>query len=128
MGFVVGLHTAGAYPRRLLEALPWVDWIGLDIKGLPDEYRAVTQVAAAGAKAYESLRIVVEAGVDHEVRITVDPSIHTHRGLLDLVGRLNEAGARRIVLQEMRVVGEAPRPPMPVLLDPPVGVVVRRAA
>src|SRR5665648_131400 len=36
--FAVGLHTGGAYPRRLAELLPLVDWVGLDIKALPDDY------------------------------------------------------------------------------------------
>nr|NLD41558.1 anaerobic ribonucleoside-triphosphate reductase activating protein [Actinomycetales bacterium] len=37
MGFEVALHTAGAYPRRLAEVLPLVDWVGLDIKALPED-------------------------------------------------------------------------------------------
>lgn len=32
LGFLVGLHTSGAYPRRLADALPLTDWVGLDVK------------------------------------------------------------------------------------------------
>lgn len=43
LGFQVGLHTGGAYPRRLAELLEHglVDWIGLDIKALPENYPRV---------------------------------------------------------------------------------------
>ena len=42
LGFKVGLHSAGAYPGLLARVLPHVDWIGLDIKALPDDYATVT--------------------------------------------------------------------------------------
>lgn len=40
MGFAVGLHTAGPYPRRLHDMVErgLVDWVGLDIKALPEHY------------------------------------------------------------------------------------------
>ena len=41
-GFAVGLHTSGAYPGLLARALPHVDWVGLDIKALPEGYETVT--------------------------------------------------------------------------------------
>ena len=108
LGFGVGLHTAGAYPRRLAEVLPWLDWVGLDIKALPAQYSAITGVAASAVKAYESLRLVLESGVDYEVRTTVDPTVHTADDIRTLVRRLREAGVRRIVLQESRPLGARP--------------------
>jgi len=127
LGFAVGLHTAGAYPKRLAELLPLVDWVGLDIKGLPSEYAAVTGVPASAAKAYESLAAVIAAGVDHEVRITLDPEMHTDDGVRTLVERLRQSGVSRIVLQEARLPLRTPRAPLRVLASPPPGVVVRRA-
>jgi anaerobic ribonucleoside-triphosphate reductase activating protein len=38
MGFRVGLHTAGIYPRRLETLLPLTDWVGMDIKAPFAEY------------------------------------------------------------------------------------------
>ena len=29
-GFAVGLHSAGIYPQRLAQLLPWLDWLALD--------------------------------------------------------------------------------------------------
>ena len=73
-GFRVGLHTAGAYPRRLhdLVASGLVDWVGLDIKALPEHYQDVVG-RPGGAKAWESLRVLLEAEVPFEVRTTVVP-------------------------------------------------------
>lgn len=128
LGFAVGLHTAGAHPARLATVLPLTDWVGLDIKGLPEEYPAVTGVRASAAKASEALALVLGAGVDHEVRITVDPGIHTDDGVRRLVERLRRSGVVSIALQEVRPAHGAPAPPLAVLLAPPEGVVVRRAA
>lgn len=45
LGFGIGLHTAGMYPRRLAEVLPWVDWVGMDVKATQQNYDIVTRVA-----------------------------------------------------------------------------------
>jgi pyruvate formate lyase activating enzyme len=107
LGYAVGLHTAGAYPRRLAEVLPLCEWVGLDIKALPGLYAAVTGVRTSGVKAYESLRIVLDSGVDHEVRITVDPSLHSREHVETLVSRLRDAGVRSVALQQARFPGTA---------------------
>ena len=39
LGFAIGLHTSGAYPRRLARVLPKVDWVGIDVKAPPGDYR-----------------------------------------------------------------------------------------
>jgi pyruvate formate lyase activating enzyme len=104
-GFAVGLHTGGAYPSRLADLLGLVDWVGLDIKALPDDYHRITGIGASGAKAFASLDLVVASGVDHEVRITVDPTVHTTDHVEQLVARLRAEGARGIVLQETRPQG-----------------------
>ena len=54
-GFMVGLHTAGVYPRRLEAALGHVDWVGLDIKALPGDYPEAVG-AKPGARSNSSWR------------------------------------------------------------------------
>ena len=63
MGFQVGLHTAGPYPRRLRDMIEagLVDWVGLDIKALPEHYGQVVGRENAAARAWESLEVLVEA-------------------------------------------------------------------
>ncbi|NLV78131.1 MAG: anaerobic ribonucleoside-triphosphate reductase activating protein [Rhodococcus sp.] len=107
-GFGTGLHTAGAYPARLATVLPLLDWVGLDIKALPDDYPRITGVPASADRAFTSLRLVVDSGVDHEIRITVDPTVHTADHVHALVQHVRAAGAGAIVLQEARSTGTRP--------------------
>ena len=105
MGFKIGLHTAGSYPKRLAALLPLIDWVGLDVKAPFERYDAVSGVPGSGAKAKASLRLIVESGVDHECRTTVHPGLITERQLVALSKALFSMGARRHVLQAFRAAG-----------------------
>jgi len=108
LGFGVGLHTGGAWPARLEHVLPLVDWVGLDIKDLPDQYARVTGAAPSGEAAYRSLATLQRSGVPHEVRTTVDPTVHSRHDVLELCGQLSAMGVRGHVLQEAHDVGADP--------------------
>ncbi|MBK1693073.1 anaerobic ribonucleoside-triphosphate reductase activating protein [Ectothiorhodospira mobilis] len=99
MGFKVGLHSAGPYPDRLAALLPRIDWIGLDVKALPEEYPALTGVPGSGKAAWESARRVIAHGLPHEMRITEDPRHLTPDGVAAIEARLQALGARRVVRQ-----------------------------
>jgi len=105
LGFGVGMHSAGAYPARLREALGFVDWLGLDIKAMPEGYQDVTGKGAAGPKAWQSLEIALEWGGDLEVRLTVDPTTHTRESVLSVIKRVRAMGGPTPVLQEARAEG-----------------------
>ncbi|WP_265521683.1 anaerobic ribonucleoside-triphosphate reductase activating protein [Oerskovia flava] len=108
LGLGVGLHTGGAWPTRLARLLPFVDWVGLDVKHLATRYPAVTGAGPSGRAAYESLAVLVRSGTDHEVRTTVDPTVHTRAEILALGARLAALGVTRWVLQEARPDGADP--------------------
>jgi pyruvate formate lyase activating enzyme len=74
LGFKVGLHTAGCYPERLEKLIPQLHWVGLDIKGLPEDYPEITGVPDSGRQAWRSLEILLGGGVGLEVRTTVPPT------------------------------------------------------
>ncbi len=61
-GFDVGLHTGGAYPRRLAKALAHASWVGIDVKAPGDVYASVTGVDGSDRAAYASLDLVRNAG------------------------------------------------------------------
>jgi pyruvate formate lyase activating enzyme len=103
LGFRVGLHTAGCYPDRLQQVLPLVDWVGLDIKALPERYAAITGVPGSGDAAWRSLDLLVGSRVDHEVRITVHGVLLSRVEVDRVVDRVRLAGAREIVLQKAGV-------------------------
>jgi len=104
MGFKVALHTAGAIPHRLEQHLPMLDWVGLDIKMSFINYSQITEIAGSGDKARESLELVLESGVDYEVRTTVDPKFFTRNTVLELAEILAESGVTHYALQECRSV------------------------
>ncbi|WP_066582238.1 anaerobic ribonucleoside-triphosphate reductase activating protein [Cellulomonas timonensis] len=107
-GYGVGLHTSGAYPRRLEEMLPLVDWIGFDVKAPAALYRAITGVGAAAEAAFRSLRLVLDSGVDVQVRTTVDPTVLTPSDVEELRVTLRRIGVRDHVLQQVRPDGTTP--------------------
>ncbi|HEX2830512.1 MAG TPA: anaerobic ribonucleoside-triphosphate reductase activating protein [Burkholderiales bacterium] len=77
MGYKVGLHTAGIYPRRLAEVLPLTDWVGMDVKATFAGYDRVTQTPGSAVRARESMGLVLASGVRHQFRTTVDERVLT---------------------------------------------------
>ncbi len=102
LGFKVGLHTGGPYPQRLHNLLPLIDWVGLDIKALPDDYPQVTGVPGSGDAAWQSLRLLLEAGVALEVRTTPMPGLDDDDYLQRLMQQLADAGVTQYALQQVQ--------------------------
>lgn len=75
MGFLAGLHTAGAYPEALSKLLPHLDWVGMDIKAPFRDYERITGVPGSGQAAERSAALLRESGVMHRFRTTVDPHL-----------------------------------------------------
>jgi pyruvate formate lyase activating enzyme len=103
MGYKVGLHTAGPYPERLRRVLPYVDWVGLDIKALPADYPAITGVPGSGEQAWESLRLLLDSNVRLQVRTTPMPGLDSENYLGQLRRQLLDAGVRHHVIQVCRI-------------------------
>lgn len=106
LGFGVGLHTAGPYPRRLADLLGagLVDWVGIDVKATLGNYEAVAGRAGAGERAWESLGIVLaHPEVDHEVRLTVYPDGPGDG--LEVAKKARAMGVKSFALQQAREFG-----------------------
>ena len=73
LGFKTAIHTSGVYPDRLRKILPFLDWVGLDIKGPWDKYDTLSGRPKIAEKVQESLKILIESGMDFECRTTCDP-------------------------------------------------------
>ena len=106
LGYRVGLHSAGIYPRRFAEVLPLVDWVGFDAKAPFDAaYERITGVRGSGATALQSARALLASGVDCEFRTTWHAGFLAPGELDRLTRTLQELGVSRYVLQEFRVSG-----------------------
>ena len=99
MGFATALHTGGMYPERLAAALPLLDWVGLDVKAPWAQIPAITGVPGSGAKVRESLALLLQSGVAHEVRSTWHPGLYPLADLQALGQQLAALGLRDWVLQ-----------------------------
>jgi len=105
LGFRTGLHTGGMFPRRMPSLLPLLDWVGLDVKAPSARYAATTGVPGSGLGVFVTLAMVREAGVAHEVRTTVHPTLIPSDVLETLAADLAAAGVREWVLQPFRATG-----------------------
>jgi pyruvate formate lyase activating enzyme len=105
LGLQTALHTGGMYPERLAAVLPQLDWVGLDIKALPQRYNAITATPGSGARAWAGLEVLLAYGTDHECRTTWHAGMFGVDELLDLAQALAARGVRRWALQECRAPG-----------------------
>lgn len=108
LGYAVGLHTMGAHPARLASILALADWVGFDLKGTIPMYASITGADTAGLQAWASLELVDHSGVDYEVQLVVDPTVHTREDVLATVSQVIRAGFRAPVLQQPRAASASP--------------------
>jgi anaerobic ribonucleoside-triphosphate reductase activating protein len=102
LGFGVGLHTAGIYPRRLAAVLPAVDWVGLDIKApLVDAARheAITGVRGSLQPVRRSLALLLDRARAFECRTTAHPRLLDDAALLTLAEDLSSRRVANWALQ-----------------------------
>lgn len=105
MGFMIGLHTAGAVPEMLAKVAPMTDWIGFDVKNDFKDYELITGVPNSGKTALESLKLLVALNVNFEVRITMYKTLETSV-IVDLLKELSSIGVKTVALQKCRDIEE----------------------
>lgn len=114
LGFQVGLHTAGIYPRRLDQVLPLLDWVALDVKGPLHAYPDIVNRVNGAPSVLQSLDLVVASRVPHEVRTTWHAGLFPEAQLIELARDLAARGVRRYALQRCESPrGEPARAPLP---------------
>lgn len=101
MGFLIGLHTGGPYPERLAACLPYLDWVGMDLKASFDQYPQITGVPDSGIAAEQSAAMLRISGVSHQFRTTVD-SFLLQEGRIEKLKQMVTGWGEQLVLQECR--------------------------
>src|SRR5690625_34613 len=115
LGFKIGLHTTGAYPKRLAEVLPHLNWIGFDLKSSWNHYHDVILHAQSVEMIQDSLQMIVNSQCEYEVRSTVHSALHQSKHLQDMAEALAAYGVQHWVIQNFRTDGCID----PMLLDTP---------
>ncbi|HKZ00476.1 MAG TPA: anaerobic ribonucleoside-triphosphate reductase activating protein [Rhabdochlamydiaceae bacterium] len=105
LGFKVGLHTSGAYPSQLKKILPFVDWVGMDIKAPFEKYESITLRKKSGKTAEECARYIIESNVAYEFRTTVHSDLLSQADLEQIAHALQKIGAKHYALQNFKPGG-----------------------
>lgn len=99
LGFATALHTGGMYPQQLAAALPYLDWVGLDIKGPWARIDALTGAPGSSAKVRAALALLQASGCAYECRSTWHPGLYPLEELQALGAELHALGVRDWWLQ-----------------------------
>ena len=105
LGFKIGLHTAGPWPQRLKAVAGYVDWVGFDCKAPWDKYDRITGRNNSALAARASLQILLNRGLDFEVRTTVHTALLSPNDILHLGRQLAALGVQNYALQAFRPQG-----------------------
>jgi pyruvate formate lyase activating enzyme len=108
LGYAVGLHTGGYAPERLAVVLPFLDWVGLDIKAPLESsrYRQATGVFDQTDRVLKSVDLLLKSGISFECRTTCDPRILSVDDLFLIGQTLLKIGVKEYHLQKYRPVPE----------------------
>lgn len=105
LGYKVGIHTSGAYPKFLKKILPYLDWVGMDIKAPFEDYQTITLVPNSGLLALKSAKLLLSSNISYEFRTTVHPKLISQKQILKIADELKSLGATSYKLQRFRPTG-----------------------
>ncbi|MCA8037239.1 MULTISPECIES: anaerobic ribonucleoside-triphosphate reductase activating protein [Burkholderia] len=104
-GLSIALHTGGAYPDRLSQCLPLIEWIGFDVKAPFSTYDRITRIPRSGEAAQRSLELMLASNVTFECRTTIHPALLDDADLIGIAQALADRGITELVLQPFRPDG-----------------------
>ena len=100
-GFKVKLDTNGTNPEMLKSLIEekLIDFVAMDIKNVFEKYKKTANVEVNCEDLKESIKAIIESGIDHEFRTTVLPRLHKEEDITTIAKEyLTEA--KKYVLQQ----------------------------
>ncbi len=100
LDYMVKIDTNGSFPevlRKLIDG-KLLDYIAMDVKAPIEKYEEVTRSSIAPENIAESIKLIMDSGIDYEFRTTITASLLTERDI-EKIGILI-GGARCHVLQK----------------------------
>ncbi|EKD46234.1 MAG: Pyruvate-formate lyase-activating enzyme [uncultured bacterium] len=100
LGFLVKLDTNGSRPEILEKVikLKLADYLAMDIKGPLPKYLQITGFSISPEVLRQSIKLIIQSGIDHEFRTTIVKSL-TSETDLQAIGR-EIKGAKKYYLQK----------------------------
>ena len=102
LGYPIKLDTNGSRPGILAHLIDrgLLDYVAMDIKTHPLLYPQHVRSTTHPEAILESIRLIIESGIDHEFRTTCVKPIVSPENIEDILGLI--AGADQYVLQQFR--------------------------
>lgn len=102
LGYPVKLDTNGTLPDRLKQVIDRIDYIAMDYKTLPSLYTdKLGAQEGTESRIIESLNIIAERNIPHELRITTCPGIVDRDIIIKMAEKIPQ-GISSIVLAGFR--------------------------
>ncbi len=99
----VKLDTNGTFPDRLEKALPYTDFVAMDLKASPENYIFATGGRSGFTLVRESAQILLnQSQVDYEFRSTMVPGVINKQDVINLVNEFKPARIKRYAIQMFR--------------------------
>lgn len=111
MGFSVAVHTSGVYPNKVKELLPFIDWVGLDVKAPRKKYELLAGRKNIENQVFETLGVLSQSNIDFEVRTTLDPNYLNIEDIYTLADELKDFHVKTYALQKYRTFPGDKNPP-----------------
>lgn len=122
LGYAVKLDTNGFFPERLKSLCEkgLIDYIAMDIKNSFEKYPETTGIDSCDiAMVKESIRFIMESGIDYEFRTTVTNELHTPGDIESIASYIE--GAEKYFIQNFldsgNLIGEGLTPQSDENLD-----------
>jgi len=102
IGFLVKLDTNGTFPDRLKDFIETglIDYIAMDVKYPKSEYIKESMIPGMGKKIEESIKIIMDSGLDYEFRTTYVKPLHSFESAEE-IGKMIK-GAKNYYIQNFR--------------------------
>ncbi len=106
MGFEIGMHTGGYNPEAFKKVLPYLSWVGFDIKSPlePERYKTATGGIADVERVKESLALLLASNIHFECRTTCDPRILAPKDIYEIADTLSALGVKEYYIQKYRPI------------------------
>jgi len=107
LGFEVAVHTNGYSPEALARVLATgvVAYVAMDYKAPVDKYPSITGAPESGRAVADSLSVVLQSGVEYELRTTYHPELLSLDDVRTMAVDLREKGVQAYYLQQFRSEG-----------------------